>query len=454
MSSLDGEIIIGDHNYQQFLDDQHVDGENKARGLIPRNYDTHPLGCYGSIVPFYAVDMPTIPESEWPERIKEKNSTKSWLSDIRNSGNNGQPIPSLDQNGKGYCLPAGSPILMADGTHKPIEQVQLGDEVICSKLTRSRVARTYQRLFTGDMVRLKMEGTESAVILTQGHYIPTPSNNPKWPNACHDSEAKNFVAGAEVYTYNEDRTQLQKQKVRHVSKKPVKDLRVFDIGIEDEDHYFFTNGLMVHNCWAHSGTSCVLLLRAVNNAPYVDLSAYAIACIIKKYADQGGWGAQGLDFITSRGVPSGKYWPQQSMSRSNDNAETWANAALHKVTEGWVDLQAAQYDRNLSKLQVGTCLLCNIPVVFDMNFWSHSIAGMDLVDGNEQRSVTRVESGKLADLQMFEKIWGLNDYTGISTRIWNSWGNSWSKNGTGILSGSKAWPDGSVAPRVTIPSLV
>lgn len=280
--------------------------DTHARGLVPRNYGTHPRGCYESAP---ALDFPLIPRSEWPERIRDKEAAKSRLSDIRLTGNNGGPIPSLDQNGKGYC-------------------------------------------------------------------------------------------------------------------------------------------------WAHSTTGTVVILRALANLPYVPLSAYAVACVIKNFRDEGGWGALSLDFITQRGVPSSQFWPMQSMSRANDNPATWANAALHKVTEGWIDLTAAVYDRTMSFDQEGTLLLSNTPVVKDESWWGHSIQGLDLVDGNAHRDVTRAESGKLATTAEFELMWGVNDpvTAGFGVRIWNSWGDSWGDRGMGVLTGSKAVSDGAVAPRVTIAS--
>jgi hypothetical protein len=276
-----GEILINDDTPQYMLGDAVVGGEHKARGLVPRDYSTHPQGCYAPI-PAWSVDMPLIPRSEWSDRIKEKVATRSQLSDIRLAGNNGQGIPSLDQNGRGYC-------------------------------------------------------------------------------------------------------------------------------------------------WMHSGTSCLTVLRAVMNQPYVGLSAYGPACVIKGYRDEGGWGAQGVDFLASRGVPSEKFWPMKATSRSYDNPETWANAALHKVTEGWIDLAAAQYNRNLTFDQVATCLLLNQPVVGDFNFWSHSVCLLDLVETSPGR---------------------------FGVRIWNSWGDGWSDRGMGVLDGSRAVPDGGVALRVTTPSVV
>ncbi len=296
------EDIIGDHTDPAvYLNDTVIGGERKGRGLIPRNYTTHPVGCYARGTP---PDFDLIPPGEYSERIKDMVATQSQLSDIRMKGMFGAMMPSRDQNGKGFC-------------------------------------------------------------------------------------------------------------------------------------------------WAHSSTSALLLVRARDGQPYVDLSAYAIACIIKNYRDEGGWGAESTDWIIENGCPSSQFWAQQSMSRSNDTPAMRANAALHKVTETWMEV-AAQYDRKLTLAQEATCLLSRIPVVKDENWWSHSICGADLVDGASQRWHTRMPTGKLATLQEFEKIWGMNDpiTAGFGVRIWNSWGESYGVNGMGVLTGSKAVSDGACALRV------
>ncbi|MGD9635705.1 MAG: hypothetical protein AB7G28_26345 [Pirellulales bacterium] len=173
-------------------------------------------------------------------------------------------------------------------------------------------------------------------------------------------------------------------------------------------------------CWAHSSVSACLLARAAQGEPWVDLSAFAVACIIKGYRDQGGWGSQSLDFIATRGVPTSEFWPQQSMSRANDNPRTWENAKLHRFTE-WYDLES----RNLDQF-VSACLL-GWPIVSDFNWWGHSVCTMCL----------ETVGDKVADL---------------STWILNSWSNGWSQHGAGILKGSKALPDDALACCVTTPS--
>ena len=281
MSLRPGEQIIDESTPEHVTHDVVIDGEAKHRGLVPRDYSQYPQGCYAA-APAWSVEMQTIPQSEWSARLAEMVARKSLLSDIRLSGNGGQPIPSLDQDSYGYC-------------------------------------------------------------------------------------------------------------------------------------------------WFHSATSATIALRARNHEPYVRLSAFAGACIIKNYRNEGGWGAQAVDFIRDRGVPSVEFWPEKSTQRSNDNANTWANAAKHKITAGFIDLAAAQYDRQLTFEQLATCLLNRIPVVVDFNWWSHSVCALDLVE---------VEKGS------------------FGIRIWNSWTDSWSDRGMGVLQGSKAHPDAAVAPYATLPSVV
>ncbi len=176
-------------------------------------------------------------------------------------------------------------------------------------------------------------------------------------------------------------------------------------------------------CWGHSSVGAVQALRALMNQPYVPLSAFAVCATIKKGADEGGWCGLSAKFIKEKGVPSQAIWPQGDRSyRKYDKPETWANAALHKVSEDWVDLARDVYDQNLTFEQVASCLLANIPLAVDFNWWSHSVMGCDLAE---------IEPGS------------------FGIRIRNSWSDSWEDIGFSVLRGSKTIPDGAVALRVT-----
>jgi len=176
-------------------------------------------------------------------------------------------------------------------------------------------------------------------------------------------------------------------------------------------------------CWAYSTAACVMLLRAAANMPYKRLSPHAVACKIYNFRDRGAWGALSMEFMSENGIPEESFWPQQSMSRSYDIDETWENAKKYRITEGWMDLDLNAYDREMSFEQVATCLLSRIPVVCDYNWWGHSVAAMDLVE---------TSPGK------------------FGTRILNSWTDSWGEQGTAVLEGDRAIPDGACAARVII----
>jgi hypothetical protein len=599
------EVIISDANYTQFLDPV-VDGETKARGLRPRNFSTHPVGCYSFARPF---DLPLIPESEWQDRLDAIIAAKAQLSDVRNRGNNGQPIPSRDQNGKGYCATADTEVLTERGwvpypdydwrsplgTVNPVThalEFQTPFERHVYEYDGPMVYSTNRRLdfgVTPDHQMYVRKWDEAARSLSP-HYsfvragdlgwycglLPSPSgqigtelveveipgdrrydgddflallglvvsdgyaggaeDTRNWVSfASFRAEARPAVAalaarlgfrespsrpgvftrydagalaawlranayaggktgarakrvpllakcasvrqidhflrwfddrnrdGSQFYSVSRGLTDdLQELHLRAgrrsaIGSRPAKDVPFNGKTIHSDEAYVLTvagterlcldrkkhletdrykglvycaavpnhtlvtrrNGsvLISSNCWAHSSVSAMLIRRAADGEPYADLSAYAVACIIKGYRDEGGWGAESLEWIAQHGVPTAKTWPQQSMSRSNDNAAMRAEAALHKYTD-WRDI-----DPGNMKAQLVTCLLLGMPVVSDFNWWSHSVCTIDLVSLNPFR-----------------------------TRIWNSWGDSWSENGTGILEGNKAVPDGALVAITATPS--
>lgn len=178
-------------------------------------------------------------------------------------------------------------------------------------------------------------------------------------------------------------------------------------------------------CWAHSTTSAVMLDRMKANQPRVRLSAFAVACKIKNFRDEGAWCGLSAQFARETGIPSVAAWPEKSMERGNDNAATWADAARHKITLDWVDLTRQPYDQNLTFDQLATCLLQGIPCPVDFNWWSHSVCAVRLV---------RVEAGS------------------YGIRILNSWTAQWGDGGFATLRGNKATPDGALAVRATTPT--
>lgn len=604
------EIVINDQNYTQHLTHpQH----GTAPGGIARDFAKYPVGYLKCAKPF---DLPLIPESEWQARLDARIAAKAQLSDVRNQGMNGKPIPSRDQNGKGYCTTEDTEVLTQDGWigwpeydwKKPIATVnplthalefQQPFERHIYEYDGPMIYSTNRRIDFGvtpdhqmylrkwderrrtladnysfvraadigwyagllsapfgqigtDIVEIEIPGDRRydgddflaflGLVLSDGFaggsegsrpgkgtknlvrfasfreesrpavsalaarlgFKEAPSRPGVWnrwdagalaawlrengygnglgakfkriPQLVKLSsvrQIKHFlhwfddrnrsglqfystskgliddlqelhlrigkrstigVAPAKETIFNgrpirssagfiltvgqEDRLCLDRKK--HIEMERYKGL-VYCAGVPNHTLLTRRNGsvLISSNCWAHSSTSAMLIARALANEPYADLSAFMVACIIKNYQDEGGWGAESLEFIAQNGIPTSEFWPQQSMSRSNDNPAMRANAALHKYTQ-WRDLDDSGPN---VKPQLVTSLLMGFPVVVDYDWWSHSICALDLVSLNP-----------------------------FQIRIWNSWGDSWSENGTGILEGGKAIPNGALVALVQTPS--
>lgn len=606
------EIVIGDDNYNDHLTTV-VNGQMMSTGLVPRDYQSCPVGYLGKTAkPF---NLPLIPESEWQPRLDAQIAAKAQLSDVRNQGMFGKPIPSRDQNGKGYCHDDKTEVLTEKGwvnwanynwtdllgtmhptngllqfqaplqkhiyeydgylVHSNNKRIDFGVTPNHRMLVRKwdERKRTLSDNFSfqeagalgwyvglphstrgwigTDLVKIAIEDDREydgddffaliALVVSDGYAGNSEKGKDVVSFCCFDPIRRNMVAEfAKKLGYHEaerkgvwTRTSpalaawirnncytglgfkaIHKRipdiikcgcgyQIKHFikffgdknhnpdaqevyyssSKRLIDDLQelLLRIGkrsticlrnarssfyedgnnglgqlIESKETYQLyasstdrlclerqknietdkykglvycatvPNGTLVTrrngsvlvsgNCWAHSSVSAALIVRAVNNLPYADLSAYAVACIIKGYRDQGGWGAESLEWIAENGIPTSATWPQQSMSRSNDTPAMRAEAKMNRFTD-WMDMEP----RN--KAQLVTCLLSGIPVVSDFNFWSHSVCTLDLVK--------------------------LNPFT---IRIWNSWGSSWSDNGTGLLTGSKAIPDGMICPNMIMAS--
>ena len=606
------EIIIDDENWKKHVD-YRVDGRRMSRGLVKRDLDKFPVGCYAA-APAWGTDIKLIPRSEWSARIKEMEETKTRLSDIRNIGNRGRQIPSLDQNGQGYCVTEDTEYLTPHGWVPVAEyegnipvatidpytnrlQYQLPSIVHRYEYDGEMIYSTNRRVDFGVTPNHRMylrKWDEGARSLSSGYsfalakdigwyagllHAPTPqigthfeelavpgfaaftgddlfallglivsdgfaggaeknrnvvsfasfrgipeieqlalrcgfrrkeSNKSVWVCTSHefaDWIRENCYCGHELGASNkcvprivkaatprqigiflqffDDRNRESTQFFTG-SKRLADDLQELHmlvgkrshIGVRDPretkydgnrdgvirsrlPQYVLTvagtdslcidrkkhieserykgmvycvtvpNGTIVTrrnnsvlysgNCWAYGTASAVTLLRALQGLPYRRLSAHAIGCMVKGYRDQGGWGAQSLDFVKERGIPDVDHWAEKSMSRSNDRPETWVNARKHRVTEGFVELNAPVYDRDLTFDQKMTCLLNRIPVVCDYMWWGHCVCAADPVE---------VEPGS------------------FGSRDWNSWGDGWSAKGMGIIRGDKAVPDNAVAPRV------
>lgn len=104
---------------------------------------------------------------------KENEQSQIW--DCVRKLNNGKNLKCLYQQ-VGSCFPAGSMVLMADGTEKAIENIKIGDEVVTHKNRVRKVTELFKRNYTGKLYNLTIQGLPKAINTTWDHLIFTYEN--------------------------------------------------------------------------------------------------------------------------------------------------------------------------------------------------------------------------------------------------------------------------------------
>jgi hypothetical protein len=163
--------------------------------------------------------------------------------------------------------------------------------------------------------------------------------------------------------------------------------------------------------------------RAKQNLPPIRLNAVAVATLLGR--TNGGWCGLSMKFARENGYPvvgtGPGEWPYQSR-HGKDTPELRAAMKQHRDLEDWYDLAKAEYDQDLSKGQLATCLFDNLPAPSDYNRFGHSMLSLRKV---------RIERGS----------WGY-----LTLNSWKGFGYY------GLCVLAEMEPDGSCALRSSTPS--
>ena len=110
-----------------------------------------------------------------PEHIAQALPSKVDLS--------GQCPAVYDQGSLGSCFPAGTPILLANGTERAIEEIGEGQPVLTHLGNTRKVTRTYERTYSGKMYTIGVKGWQYPLQMTAEHpiaIIPNESRRAKY----------------------------------------------------------------------------------------------------------------------------------------------------------------------------------------------------------------------------------------------------------------------------------
>lgn len=111
----------------------------------------------------------------------------------------GKPLDAQMQP-KGTCFPAGTLVLMGDGTQKPIEDVHEGESVVTHTGTVRRVLRTMRRDYTGDLYRVRIAGLSASVMMTDEHPVYAVENTRMWKGSGFAPGRTGWVEAKKLHT--------------------------------------------------------------------------------------------------------------------------------------------------------------------------------------------------------------------------------------------------------------
>jgi hypothetical protein len=164
-------------------------------------------------------------------------------------------------------------------------------------------------------------------------------------------------------------------------------------------------------CWINAPVYALEYTRVRQNEPLVILSPASAGARIKNFRNVGGWGLEGLQFLTEQGCCPVSSWPANAISRAYDTAANRELAKRYRVSEWW-ELRPRNHDELIS------AVLRGFAVAVGYNWWGHEVTAVDAVwlDG---------------------AAWPV---------IRNSW-RGWGDDGYGVLQGNRAYADDAVTPR-------
>lgn len=163
-------------------------------------------------------------------------------------------------------------------------------------------------------------------------------------------------------------------------------------------------------CWINAPVYCLQSQRVRQNQELVLLSPASAGAPIKNFRNVGGWGLEGLQWLSEKGCCPVSVWPANAIQRSYYTEANKTLALNYRVLEWW-ELRPRNLDEQVS------CLLHGIEYASGRNRWSHETTDVDA-------------------------LW-LDGAIAILGR--NSWGMGWGDKGYFIMQGNQMMSDDSVA---------
>jgi len=155
------------------------------------------------------------------------------------------------------------------------------------------------------------------------------------------------------------------------------------------DSWNFRGWLKQYNtnyCWCYAVVHAIMIIMGLSGRKIQRLSPYSMACIIKNFRNNGGWGTQALERAISHGCATEDTWPMEKPGMSDaechranmnaiNNGRQYVAAAAEeaekvKVTD-WYDLRPRNMIEKLSMIAR------RIPVPSGYNWMGHEMCSIE-----------------------------------------------------------------------------
>lgn len=159
----------------------------------------------------------------------------------------------------GGCLIPGSTIIMADDSNKKIEEIKEGDK-IKTLIGDREISQTWN--FNKNVIKVEFDNNTELIVSEDhrfyiGDYNIDIHDNKKW------IKAKNIESGDYITSIKKDNIkqffeELVKLKIKKVTK--LKSTKVYDLSVDEAEHYITSNGVINHNSGPEYAASIILFL--------------------------------------------------------------------------------------------------------------------------------------------------------------------------------------------------
>lgn len=221
------------------------------------------------------------------------------------------------------CFRKGTKVKMADGSYKPIEEVQSGDEVVSfDEKTEQFINQKVLRLNENkpkSMVKVHLENGED-IVCTVDHKFLTEDG--EWIEA-------QYLAGKNVKQQSKNKIEWGVMKVESVEFIESNDSVVYDLTVENTHNYLVSESdIVVHNSGVGRSYDDDLMLVNWDNAP-------TVRCVLDESHPDFDWSAHESVRDAQHKYDSGRdtFWFKVPDSREGwaKALEIWENAAFEKI---------------------------------------------------------------------------------------------------------------------------